>query len=60
MANIHAPMYANRLLQDTMDNVISFGNKVIILGEDIRQVLPLVPHSLRVATVKNSIQFSPF
>lgn len=37
-------MYVNRLLQDIMGNDISFGNKIIILGGDFRQVLPVIPH----------------
>lgn len=59
MANMHALMCVNRLLQDIMGNDIPFGGKVIVLGGDFRQVLPVVPHGSRASTIQNSIKFSP-
>jgi ATP-dependent DNA helicase PIF1 len=58
MANKYALMCVNRLLKDIMDNDVPFGGKIIILGGDFRQVLPVVPHTSRAATVQNSIKFS--
>jgi len=59
MANKHSLMCINRLLKDIMGNDVPFGGKIIILGGDFRQVLPVVPHVSRAATVQNSIKFSP-
>lgn len=59
MANKHSLMSINRLLKDIMGNDVPFSGKVIILGGDFRQVLPVAPHSSRAATVQNSIKFSP-
>jgi len=59
MANMHALMCVNRLLQDIMGNNIPFGGKIIILSGDFRQVLPVVPHGSRASTIQNSIKFSP-
>jgi len=58
MANKYALMCINRLLKDIMGNDVPFGGKIIILGGDFRQVLPVVPHASRAATVQNSIKFS--
>jgi len=58
MANKHSLMCINRLLKDIMGNDVPFGGKIIILGGDFRQVLPVVPHASRAATVQNSIKFS--
>lgn len=59
MANVHALMTVNRLLQDIMGNDIVFGGKIIILGGDFRQVLPVVPHASRQTITQNCIKFSP-
>jgi len=59
MASKHSLMCVNRLLQDIMNNGVPFGGKIIILGGDFRQVLPVVPHASRATTVHNSIKFSP-
>jgi len=59
MANKHSLMCIDRLLKDIMGNDVPFGGKIIILGGDFRQVLPVVPHASRAATVQNSIKFSP-
>ena len=59
MANAHALMTVNRLLQDIMGNDILFGGKIIVLGGDFRQVLPVVPHASRQTITQNCIKFSP-
>lgn len=59
MAKKHSLMCINRLLKDIMGNDVPFGGKIMILGGDFRQVLPVVPHAPRAATVQNSIKFSP-
>lgn len=59
IANKHSLMCVNRLLKDIMGNDLPFGGKIIILGGDFRQVLPVVPHASRATTVQNSIKFSP-
>jgi len=58
MANKHSLMRINRLLKDIMSNDVSFSGKIIILVGDFRQVLPVVPHASRTATMQNSIKFS--
>lgn len=59
MANVYALMCVDRLLKDLMDNDVPFGGKVIVLGGDFRQVLPVVPHASRQTIVQNCIKFSP-
>lgn len=59
MASKHALMCVNRLLKDIMKNDVLFGGKIVILGGDFRQVLPVVPHGSRATTIHNSIKFSP-
>lgn len=51
-------MWINRLLKDIMGNDVPFGGKIIILGTDFWQVLPIVSHVSRAATVQNSIKCS--
>jgi hypothetical protein len=41
-----------------MDNDLPFGGKVILLGGDFRQCLPVVKHANRVAIVQSSIKHS--
>lgn len=52
-------MCVNRLLQGIIGNAIPFGGKVTVLGKDFPQVLLVVLHNLKTATVKDSIKFSP-
>jgi ATP-dependent DNA helicase PIF1 len=51
MASACALMVVNRLLKDIMENDVFFGGKVIVLGGDFRQVLPVVPHGSRQLTI---------
>lgn len=46
----------DRLLRDIHQNEIPFGGKVILLGGDFRQVLPVVPNSSRAAIVGNCLK----
>ncbi|XP_044597970.1 uncharacterized protein LOC123274429 [Cotesia glomerata] len=57
-----SPRYAleiiDRTLRHIMDNDIPFGGKLVILGGDFRQLLPVQPHATRSETVNLSIKFS--
>ena len=57
--NNYALTCVDRLLKNIMGNYVPFGGKIIVLGGDFRQVLPVVPHASRAATIANSIKFSP-
>lgn len=48
----------DRLLKDLMRNDLPFGGKLIVFGGDFCQVLPVVRHESRTATVKASFQRS--
>ena len=48
----------NRLLQDIMQSDGIFGGKIVLLGGDFRQVLPVVPHAGRHTIVKNCLKGS--
>ena len=58
MAPHNAIACINRLLQQIMRNNNPFGGKIIILGGDFRQTLPVVPHGSRSAITKASIKFN--
>ena len=49
----------DRSLRDVMNLDLPFGGKVIVLGGDFRQVLPVVPRGSRSAIVNASIKRSP-
>ncbi|XP_057332074.1 uncharacterized protein LOC130671942 [Microplitis mediator] len=57
-----SPRYAleiiDRTLRHIMSNNIPFGGKLIILGGNFRQLLPVQPHATRTGTVNLSIKFS--
>lgn len=42
-----------------MENDVFFGGKVIVLGGNFRQVLPVVPHGSRQLTIQKCIKYSP-
>ena len=46
----------DRLLRDIHQNETPFGGKIIILGGDFRQVLPVVPRSTRTGIVDNCLK----
>ncbi|XP_021968097.1 uncharacterized protein LOC110863154 [Folsomia candida] len=49
----------DRLLKEIMGNKdVPFGGKVLLLGGDFRQTLPIIPHADPVAIVQASIKFS--
>ncbi|CAA0821448.1 Unknown protein [Striga hermonthica] len=54
MAKRWAIEYVHSLLQDVMGNNQDFGGKVVVLGGDFRQVLPVVPK----ATIQQTISAS--
>jgi ATP-dependent DNA helicase PIF1 len=58
-----APTYAlnavDNLLKDLMANEKPFGGKVMLLGGDFIQCLPVVKHANRVKVVQTSIKYSP-
>jgi len=58
MATHHAVDAVDRLFKDLMDNDLPFGGKVMLLGGDFRQCLPVVKHASRVAIVQSSIKYS--
>ncbi|XP_015124926.1 uncharacterized protein LOC107046742 [Diachasma alloeum] len=49
----------DRLLKDIMDNDIAFGGKLIVMGGDFRQLLPVLEGGTRSETVSLSIKYSP-
>ncbi|XP_025407162.1 uncharacterized protein LOC112681109, partial [Sipha flava] len=59
MASACALMVVNQLLKYMMENNVFFGGKVIVLGGDFRQVLPVVPHGSRQLTIQNCIKNFP-
>ena len=56
MAPREALEAVDRLLRDLMRNEIPFGGKILVLGGDFRQVLPVMPHSTREDIVSHSIK----
>jgi hypothetical protein len=58
MATHYALDAVDRLLKDLLGNDSPFGGKVILLGGDFRQCLPVVKHGNRVVTVQSSIKYS--
>ena len=47
MAPCEALDAVDMLLQQLMKNALPFGGKVVVLGGDFRQVLPVMPHCSR-------------
>ncbi|KYM94629.1 ATP-dependent DNA helicase PIF1 [Cyphomyrmex costatus] len=58
-----APRYAleimDRTLRDIMNNNLPFGGKIVILGGDFRQLLPIKMHASRSEIINLSIKCSP-
>jgi len=48
----------DRTLKDICNNQELFGGKMIVLGGDFRQILPVVKNSYRISIVKNTIKYS--
>ena len=57
-----APRYVleimDKTLEDIMSNDLLFGGKIVILGGDFRQLLPILPRSIRSETINLSIKSS--
>ena len=57
-----APRYAmevmDRTLRDVMNNDLLFGGKIVVLGGDFRQLLPIKVHGTRCEIVDLSINHS--
>jgi len=58
MAPRHALEIIDRTLRDIMNNNLPFGGKIIVLGGDFRQLLPIKIHGTRCEIVNLSIKFS--
>lgn len=56
MTHIHAFIAVDRLLRDLTKSEKPFGGKVILLGGDFRQVLPVILRGSRALTVSSSIR----
>lgn len=52
MANVHAFNLVDRLFPDIMRNQNPFGGKVVIVGGDFRQCLPVIPRGDRTVIVE--------
>ena len=48
----------DRTLRDLCTNDLPFGGKLIILGGDFRQILPVMKHGFRSAIIENTIKYS--
>ena len=48
----------NKTLTDMSNNDKTFGNKLIILGGDFRQILPVVKNGTERKIIKETIKFS--
>ncbi|KAL0007370.1 hypothetical protein SO802_008872 [Lithocarpus litseifolius] len=59
MVNRHALEALDRILQDLMEVNSPFGGKVLILGGDFRQVLPVVPKGTKAELLDACIVNSP-
>ena len=59
MIPAHALRAIDLLLRDLMSNDCPFGGKVIVLGGDFRQVLPVVRHATQAAIVEATLKHSP-
>ncbi|XP_057339407.1 uncharacterized protein LOC130676918 [Microplitis mediator] len=58
MSPRHALEIIDRTLRHIMNNDIPFGGKMMILGGDFRQLLPVQPNATRTETVNMSIKYS--
>jgi len=60
MAPKEALAAVDRLLRDLMDTPdVPFGGKILVMGGDFRQVLPVMPHCSREDVVSHSLKESP-
>jgi hypothetical protein len=59
MTPAHALDAVDRLLKELMGNDRPFGGKVLLLGGDFRQTLPVLRHGHRVSIVQSCLKYSP-
>lgn len=59
MASRYALEVMDRLLRDITNKNMPFGNKIVILGGDFRQLLPIQQFSTRSELINLSIELSP-
>ncbi|GKA76282.1 ATP-dependent DNA helicase PIF1-like protein [Tanacetum coccineum] len=59
MAKRHAIEAVDRTMQDIMGDSRAFGGKVMVMGGDFRQVLPVVRRGTRAQVVDASLRMSP-
>ena len=57
MAPLHALNAIDRLLRKIMNFDVPFGGKVIVLGGDFRQVMPVVRHGTHTKIIESCIKF---
>ena len=55
MANVHAFNLVDRLLRDVTDDQRPFGGKVVFVGGDFRQCLPVIPRGSRTLIVESCV-----
>ena len=58
MVSRYALEIIDRALRDIMQNNVPFGGKIILLGGDFRQLLPIKQRSTRSKSVNLSMKFS--
>ena len=59
MVDIHAFDAIDRALRDITQSDVPFGGKLIVLGGDFRQVLPVVPHAGPAEILEHCVKRSP-
>ena len=58
MVPAHALRAIDVCLRDITKLDVPFGGKILLLGGDFRQVLPVVPHGSKVAIIENCLKQS--
>ncbi|KAJ9557871.1 hypothetical protein OSB04_012485 [Centaurea solstitialis] len=59
MAKRQAPEALDRTIQDLIGNRLPFGGKIIVMGGDFRQVLPVVRRGTQAQVVDSTLRMSP-
>eukprot|EP00959_Pyramimonas_sp_CCMP1952_P418038 8758443-Pyramimonas_sp.AAC.1 len=57
MAPREALQCVGDLLRDLMDSDAPFGGKILLMGGDFRQVLPVMPKASRDEIISHSLQY---
>lgn len=58
MMTVHALDAIDKLLKKVTKKSVAFGGKVLLLGGDFRQCLPVIKHGNRVKVVESTIKSS--